>query len=574
MVIGCRESDGSAVVLTVKAGGAAKSLGVRPGMVVSRVNGKPMSNYDSVMAIVPNLPRPMKLIFDEKSFTKVKPPHPPPAQQKKSSSSLTGTNAGTKNKPVVVSPSPVAKTIISTKEIGREEKVVAKGAVASRWEQMRAEHDEASNRKLMDAKESRQAEIDSHTAASDVTERVRYFNELFQTAIREAIAEAKVLAQRDASIAAAERQRRRELLQAQWENDLAARRAPRPRFENISGSPDQLVIALKSPAVRPENDDPRQSKTAAKLHKIRELRNDQLFYALVDVAHLEKGATAQKWIKYEKPIQIDQPGRYALVAKMVPGKKKPESEFSPIEDKKEIKIPHKVLGEATHTGYDSDADSVLYENCAFESQVSAAVFDLGPSPPLMQYEECQRELAFIPLQNAGNRKCRKCQCPASATRKLYARGDYCICRTCALKGAGVLIDPGARRMWFSQMISFVGNRAIPLQRSQPLLTQILRVMQSHPGLAVRFEGHVNSRCLLSCDGKMPCPSTMCKTAPGGAFGLSTARADAVRAFVIACGIEPDRVYAQGFAGTRRLTDNLDEQHGYINRRVECHTLLC
>jgi len=53
-----------------------------------------------------------------------------------------------------------------------------------------------------------------------------------------------------------------------------------------------------------------------------------------------------------------------------------------------------------------------------------------------------------------------------------------------------------------------------------------------------------------------------------------ARADAVKNFILACGIEPDRVYAQGFAGTRRLTDRLDEENGRINRRVECHTLLC
>ena len=58
-------------------------------------------------------------------------------------------------------------------------------------------------------------------------------------------------------------------------------------------------------------------------------------------------------------------------------------------------------------------------------------------------------------------------------------------------------------------------------------------------------------------------------------GLSTARANAVRAFVLACGIEEDRIYAQGFAGTRRLTgDVIDEQSGHINRRVEVHTLLC
>ena len=67
---------------------------------------------------------------------------------------------------------------------------------------------------------------------------------------------------------------------------------------------------------------------------------------------------------------------------------------------------------------------------------------------------------------------------------------------------------------------------------------------------------------------------MCVKCPGGAMGLSTARADAVKQFILACGIEPDRVYAQGFAGTRRLTgDVIDETVGHVNRRVEVHTLL-
>ena len=126
------------------------------------------------------------------------------------------------------------------------------------------------------------------------------------------------------------------------------------------------------------------------------------------------------------------------------------------------------------------------------------------------------------------------------------------------------------------MIEFVGARAIPLPKSQPLLAQILKVLQAHPGIAVRFEGHVNSRCGLDCDGSGPCASgsAMCAKCPGGAMGLSTARAEAVKAFILACGVEADRVYAQGFAGTRRLTgDTIDEATGHVNRRVEVHTLL-
>ena len=58
------------------------------------------------------------------------------------------------------------------------------------------------------------------------------------------------------------------------------------------------------------------------------------------------------------------------------------------------------------------------------------------------------------------------------------------------------------------------------------------------------------------------------------MGLSTARAVAIKKFVLACGVDDDRVYARGFAGTRRLTgDVVDETTGATNRRVEVHTLV-
>lgn len=209
---------------------------------------------------------------------------------------------------------------------------------------------------------------------------------------------------------------------------------------------------------------------------------------------------------------------------------------------------------------------------ADESQISSAVFELSDSPPIMWHEEHDAELRFVEKHDVANavRRCTRC----GGTEKLYANGDFVICRACALEGAGVLVDPGARRMWFSQMIEFYPSREIPLPKSHSLLAQILRALQSHPGIACRFEGHVNSTCGLDCDGSRPCKSAMCKTVPGGAMGLSTARAEAVKNFILACGIEPDRVYAQGFAGTRRLSDALDEENGCINRRVEVHTLLC
>ena len=65
---------------------------------------------------------------------------------------------------------------------------------------------------------------------------------------------------------------------------------------------------------------------------------------------------------------------------------------------------------------------------------------------------------------------------------------------------------------------------------------------------------------------------MCARCPGGAYGLSKARAEAIKSFVAKCGVDVDRVYAVGFAGTRRLSDDITEEKGAVNRRVEVHMM--
>ena len=109
--------------------------------------------------------------------------------------------------------------------------------------------------------------------------------------------------------------------------------------------------------------------------------------------------------------------------------------------------------------------------------------------------------------------------------------------------------PGARRatrhnnFWFRHLWlekpapCRSGRRELYLEltqicQSQPILAQLLRTLKSHPGVVVRFEGHVNSTCDLDCRGATgkPCKaarkvgSDMCARCPGGAYGLSKARA--------------------------------------------------
>ena len=152
-----------------------------------------------------------------------------------------------------------------------------------------------------------------------------------------------------------------------------------------------------------------------------------------------------------------------------------------------------------------------------ESAVATAVYKLGPSPPFLQHEACRGELHFDAMSDLA---CSKCGRLARDGAKLYVRGDFAICRSCALRGAGVLVDPGAKRIWFSRMIQFVGSRAVPLPASQPILAQLLRTLKSHPGVVVRFEGHVNATCGLECRGATgkPC-NCLLYTSPSPRDGL-------------------------------------------------------
>ena len=54
-----------------------------------------------------------------------------------------------------------------------------------------------------------------------------------------------------------------------------------------------------------------------------------------------------------------------------------------------------------------------------------------------------------------------------------------------------------------------------------------------------------------------------------ANGLSKARAEAIKSFVAKCGVDTDRVYAVGFAGTRRLSDDITEEKGAVNADTIC-----
>lgn len=448
-VIGCRESDSAAVVVTVKEGGAAKRAGARPGMVLQPLHS---------MSLRPGFSDSGGATNQRQDHGRLRRRDRPGAQAVAANDDRLRQRGGQVRRCQASESARAVRRLsaISVRTVHRPAftEAVARGAIAERWAAIKAEHRAHSEARLNVVRQGTRADVAQHDLDSIVAQRVKHFMALFDEALREAGNDARVLNERNPQVAAAERVRRRAVIDEQWRNDRAARRAPRPRFENVAGSPDELVIQVSSPALAPVGPS---------------RRDDAVLFALVDVSDLDASiASARKWIRYDSPIRITKPGKYAILTKMVPG------------DDDAATAPPEAASTIDRPADEAIADAVLYESCELESQVATAVYELGESPPLMQYEECPRELAYVPRLQADARRlvCVKCGGLASSDRKLYARGDYCICRACALKGAGVMIDPGARRMWFSKMISFVGNRAIPLQRSQPLLTQILRVMQS------------------------------------------------------------------------------------------------
>ncbi|KAJ8601438.1 hypothetical protein CTAYLR_005924, partial [Chrysophaeum taylorii] len=150
MVIGCRESDGAAVVVTVREGSAAMKGGARAGMVVTRVNGERMGDFDAIIRIVgTTVSRPMTIGFDEGELPRRKPTQRADAGRaspERATPERATPERATPQRATPPPPPPRWGTPVATPR--GEEETVSQGAVAERWAALRAEHQMHSERRL------------------------------------------------------------------------------------------------------------------------------------------------------------------------------------------------------------------------------------------------------------------------------------------------------------------------------------------------------------------------------------------------------------------------------------------
>ena len=103
-----------------------------------------------------------------------------------------------------------------------------------------------------------------------------------------------------------------------------------------------------------------------------------------------------------------------------------------------------------------------------------------------------------------------------------------------------------------EKIHFETNKAVIKKESFPLLDQVVAALRQHPEITkLQIEGHTDS----------------VGSAPYN-LNLSQRRAEAVVAYLVGKGIEPDRLVAKGFGLTRPIASNATEKGRSMNRRVE------
>ncbi len=116
-----------------------------------------------------------------------------------------------------------------------------------------------------------------------------------------------------------------------------------------------------------------------------------------------------------------------------------------------------------------------------------------------------------------------------------------------------LVEVKKDRIQIRQQVHFATRKYKVLKSSFRLLNQVVQVLNDYPKMRVRIEGHTDR-------------------IGGESFNLklSQKRAEAVRGYLIAKGVSPDRLEAAGFGLTRPIASNKTAKGRAQNRRTEFH----
>ncbi len=106
-----------------------------------------------------------------------------------------------------------------------------------------------------------------------------------------------------------------------------------------------------------------------------------------------------------------------------------------------------------------------------------------------------------------------------------------------------------------QKVYFATGKAKILGKSNELLNEVSSVIQAKPDIRVRVEGHTDN---VGNDKKN--------------MKLSQDRADAVKGYLVAAGIDESRLVAEGKGETTPIADNMTKEGRAENRRVEFHII--
>jgi outer membrane protein OmpA-like peptidoglycan-associated protein len=114
-----------------------------------------------------------------------------------------------------------------------------------------------------------------------------------------------------------------------------------------------------------------------------------------------------------------------------------------------------------------------------------------------------------------------------------------------------LVEVRRDRIDIKQQLRFLPNRAALLADSFPTLQEVAQALKDAPKVRARVEGHTDSVGDRSEN-----------------LTLSQSRAEAVRDYLVAQGVEADRLSAAGFGASRPIAPNGTKAGRTLNRRVE------